>query len=501
MSNLLSLKYFLPEIFITVAILYLLVSSLFKFRLKDLAIYIIGIIAVIASGAIQYSIISLPAASIFRDMIVFDNLSLFFRFLFLIVALIAIFLSMSSEDTFGSADSNKDSGEYLLLIFTMILGMMLMASSNNFLMLYLAIEMVSLPSYILTGFLIDNKKGSEASLKYVIYGGVASGIMVFGMSLLYGFCGTLSFAGVNLFLTANNINNLYFFVCMILILAGIGFKIAAVPFHMWCPDVYEGAPTPITALLSVGPKAAGFAVFIRIFYGVFSSQMESGYFYLTTVDWPYILAVISAITMSVGNLVALTQTNIKRLLAYSSIAHAGYMLMGISVISKAGIDAVLFYLAIYMIMNLGAFLVVIMIANKFGAEDLSAYKGLAWKTPYLAFAAVVFAIFLFSLTGIPPFAGFIGKVYLFAAVIAKGSSYYWLALIGVLNSVISLYYYARVVKTMFLDKPEEGTLVPSYKIMSLSSVVVLVLAVSILVFGLYWEPIITMAVKGANFLG
>src|SRR4029450_3707922 len=243
------------------------------------------------------------------------------------------------------------------------------------------------------------------------------------------------------------------FISIVLVLAGFGYKISAVPFHMWAPDVYTGAPIPVTAFLSVASKAAGFALLLRFFYPALSTLGEAGRWeVLGGVDWPQLVLILCAVTMTLGNLAALQQSNIKRLLAYSSIAHAGYMLMGLVVLSDEGLRAVLFYLVTYYLMNLGAFLTVMLVANATGQEDIEGFRGLAWRGG--AVPAVAMAIFLFSLAGIPPLAGFIGKFYLFAAVIKE--QFYLLALIAGINSVLSLYYYARIVRAMFLDFPSGG---------------------------------------------
>jgi NADH-quinone oxidoreductase subunit N len=263
---------------------------------------------------------------------------------------------------------------------------------------------------------------------------------------------------------------------------------------MWSPDVYEGAPIPVTAFLSVGPKAAGFAVLVRFFYTVFASPdgAEGSWTLSSPVDWTLLFAVLSAATMTVGNLVAVNQKNVKRLLAYSSIAHAGYMLMGFVMLTPAGIQAILFYLVVYLFMNLGAFYVVILVANGTRSEDISDYAGLGSRAP---FAAVSLAIFLFALTGIPPFSGFIGKVYLFAEVINRGV--YWLAVVAALNSVVSLYYYARIVKVMFLEEPAQRAelAVPVFP-----RALLCLLAVPTLLLGVYWEPVIRVASNSVKLL-
>jgi len=279
-----------------------------------------------------------------------------------------------------------------------------------------------------------------------------------------------------------------------MVTVGFGYKIAAVPFHMWSPDVYEGAPTPVTAFLSVGPKAAGFAVLVRFFYTVFASpDGADGMWKLSSsVDWPFLFAVLSAVTMTVGNLVAINQRNVKRLLAYSSIAHAGYMLMGFVLLTTVGLKAILFYLVVYLFMNLGAFYVVVLVANGSRSEDISYFSGLGSRAP---FAAVSLAIFLFALTGIPPFSGFIGKVYLFAEVINRGV--YWLALVAALNSVISLYYYARIVKVMFLEDPTQAGDLP---LALVPRVMLAILVVPTLLLGIYWEPVIRVTEASVRIL-
>jgi NADH-quinone oxidoreductase subunit N len=393
-----------------------------------------------------------------------------------------IIFSMRSSEV-----AERGSGEYSALLLAICLGMMLMAASSDLLMVYLSIEIVSIVGYILAGFRRGNRKSAEAALKYIIYGGVASGIMLYGMSLLYGVCGATSLFEIRDALLRGTTANFTLLLAVVLVFAGIGYKIASVPFHMWCPDVYEGAPTPVTALLSVGPKAAGFAVLIRFFFILFIEPTSWGQEALTeigNVPWPLVLAVLSMITMTVGNLSALPQTNMKRFLAYSSIAHAGYILMGTAAVSQQGLQATLFYLVVYLFMNLGAFLVVIAIQSSLGVEDISGYRGLAYRAPFLA---VTMAIFLFSLTGIPPFAGFIGKLYLFAALLSKGGTLmYLLAIVGIVNSVISLYYYTQVVRAMFLDRPAEAAPV---RAPDLYRWTIAVLVIPVIVFGVYWAPL------------
>src|SRR5581483_6182276 len=328
-----------------------------------------------------------------------------------------------------------------------------------------------------------------------IYGGVASGTMVYGMSWIYGLTGSLDFAAINRALTTQgHLPVLAVFIALVLILAGLGYKVASVPFHMWAPDVYTGAPIPITTFLAVGSKAAGFALLTRFFFPAISRLGAGGSWQaLSGVEWPELLLVVCVLTMTLGNLAALHQTNMKRLLAYSSIAQAGYALMGVVILSDDGIRAMLFYLFAYYVMDAGAFLVVMIIANATGREDIEAYRGLAWRGG--AVPAIALAIFLLSLTGIPATVGFIGKFYIFAAVIR--SQFYVLAVIGILNSVVSLYYYMVPVRMMFLEMPR-GDETPvaiepwNYSMMG-------VLACATIVLGLYWTPIIAFADRSMHF--
>jgi len=363
-------------------------------------------------------------------------------------------------------------------------------------MAYLALEFVSQTSYILSGFLKHNRRSSEAALKYLIYGGVASGAMVYGMSLVFGLTGSLDYSLIGERLAAGETNGPVIFVATVLMLAGFGYKIAMVPFHMWAPDVYEGAPLPVTAFLAVGSKAAGVAMLVRFFYpGISSFAGDGSWTALAGVDWPSLMVTVAMVTMTLGNLAALRQTNVKRLLAYSSIAHAGYMLMGFVVLSDDGLRAILFYVVVYYLMNLGAFAVLMMVLNQSGREDMEGFRGLAWRGGALPAAAM--AAFLFSLAGIPPFAGFIGKFYLFAAVIDQRM--WTLAVVAGLNSVVALYYYARIVRTMYLDFPVEGD--PVMAIDGHSSFLVGVLMLATLVFGVYWAPVIDFAERSLLFVG
>jgi NADH-quinone oxidoreductase subunit N len=333
-------------------------------------------------------------------------------------------------------------------------------------------------------------RSTEASLKYVIYGAVSSGIMLYGLSLLYGLTGATTFAGIREGILAGGVQPFPLLVVIVLVLAGLGYKIAMVPFHFWCPDVYEGAPTPVAALFSVGPKAAGFALMIRFFYTTLLAGPDAGASaaLLEKVDWPLLIALLSVATMTYGNIVALRQNNIKRLLAYSSIAHVGYLLMGFLLLTPAGLQAILFYLLVYALMNLGAFLFVVAINNRLQSEELQDYAGLGFRAPW---AAAMMTLFLFSLTGLPPTAGFVGKFYLFAEVIHR--EFYWLAIVGVLNSVVSLFYYMKICRAMYFTKSDAAAGEFKLSLAPLHMIVLAALAAPTLALGLYWPFFKSMA--------
>jgi NADH-quinone oxidoreductase subunit N len=487
LGNVASLAHFIPEIVLSAGIVILILLDLVTDNRAAA-----GIVAILATvlALLLVSAGSGADAALFNGMIVFDSFAFYFRLLILLATIVAIWMSIGSEEV-----KRCEQGEYYAVLLAGSLGMLLMAEADNLLMAYLSLELVSLTSYILTGFLKHNRRSQEAALKYLIYGGVASGTMIYGMSWIFGIAGGLDFGTINGALTASGTGaSLGVFIALVLILTGMGYKVASVPFHMWAPDVYTGAPIPITTFLAVGSKAAGFALLTRFFYPAISHLGANGNWQtLAGVDWPQLLLVICMVTMTLGNLAALQQTNMKRLLAYSSIAQAGYALMGFVVLSNDGIRAMMFYLIAYYLMDAGAFLVVMIVANATGSEEIDAYRGLAWRGGLVP--AVALAIFLFSLTGIPLTVGFIGKFYLFAAVIRQ--QFYILAVVGILNSVVSLYYYLRPIRTMFLDEPigDEGP-VPrepwNYGLMG-------VLAVATIVFGLYWAPLIAFADRSLKF--
>ncbi len=493
-NNISSISYFVPELILTSVILILIIADLILKKDNSHWTSIIALIGLAIAFIAVFAQYKMGSRSIFNNMLVVDPFSLFFKILFLASTVMVIFLSIGSIELSG-----RPVGEYFTLIVATTLGMFLMASATNLLTIFISIEMVSVTSFILATYLKTRRRSSEAGLKYAIYGAFSSGLMLYGISLIYGLTGTLNIYEISEVLNASNPDKLTLFISALLIFAGFGYKIAAVPFHFWAPDVYEGAPTPITAFLSIGPKAAGFALLIRFFNVALVSSGTNGdssaWLSIRGLDWPQLLAVISAATMTLGNLIAIVQNNIKRLLAYSSIAHAGYALMGVVLLSEQGVSATMYYLVVYYIMNIGAFLVVIVNQELIGSEDINDYKGLGWRAPI---PAIAMGVFLFSLTGLPPTAGFIGKFYLFAALIKGGTNYYWLAVVGILNSVIALYYYARILKAMFLDKADDiassGLTVSPFYITLL-----VVLVIPTILLGVYWAPLADFASYSVEF--
>lgn len=381
-------------------------------------------------------IFSMPTGQqMFGGVIRDDMASFIFRAIFIFAGAMTSLLSMDVEGL-------GRKGEYYAVLIGAVIGLNFMASASDLIMLYLAIETASIGLYILAGFLRDDEKSTESGMKYFLFGAMTSTIMLYGFSLLFGYTGETNLYKIGA--AIHNVPPMAAIVITILITVGVGFKVALVPFHFWTPDVYEGAPTPVTAFLSVASKSAGFAVLIRLFM-IALDQNVTG--------WYPMLAAMAALTMTVGNFLALPQRNIKRLLAYSSIAHAGYAMLGIVALSAdhSGLAATMFYLVAYVFTNLAAFGVVILFARSAGSDEIADYAGLSRRSPYLALAMLI--AFL-SLGGMPPLAGFIGKFFVFAAAVKSDNI--WLAFVGVVNSIIGLYYYLIVLKVVYVKPAPEG---------------------------------------------
>ncbi|MDI6733519.1 MAG: NADH-quinone oxidoreductase subunit N [Planctomycetota bacterium] len=492
MNNLDSIKFFLPEIVLTGGVLVIILFELIT-SYKKLLPYLSLWILVVAFFCTANLLVKNVDASIFENLIRINGFTTFFKLLFTLASFITILFSLSRRQPHHNI-------EYYSLLLIVTLGLYLLASANDLLIIYLGLETVSISSYLLTSSQKGIRRSAEAGLKYLIFGAIASGIMLYGMSLLYGLYGTTSLE--TLFaLIQRDYYQPVLLASLFMVFIGLGYKIAVVPVHMWCPDVYEGAPTEITGFLSVAPKAAGFAIIIRFFYKLLQPLTITP---LTVSDlflnnWQWLFAVISVVTMTLGNLAALHQTNLKRLLAYSSIAHAGYILMGLVVMQESGIQAMVLYLPIYLFMNMGAFFVIYIIENITGSVDIDKYEGLGWRLPFIG---VVMSIFLFSLIGLPPLGGFIAKLYIFASVIE--AKWYLLALVGLLNGVVSLYYYARIIRAMFLKIPTEELKNGGTKELPVSSsfspsvlslfdtILLMLLVIPVLILGVYFTPLVNL---------
>jgi NADH-quinone oxidoreductase subunit N len=489
------LKLFYPETALVAALLVAIIADLI-FRRSSIVVAGVAMAGFIVAFFLTLSQTEMHA-SIFSNMIAVDRFAFFFKLIITFSAMLIVLFSLNSSEL---NSAGRRLGEYYSLLIALTLGMILMAGASNLLMMYLAVELSSITSYILSGYTREAQDSSEASLKYVIYGAVSSGLMLYGISMIYGLTGSLDIYTINSVLAKGEFNRLALLIAGILTVAGFGYKISAVPFHFWTPDVYEGAPITITAFLSVASKAGGFAMMMRFFKVTFLDSSvvnlpEGTWASLQGFDWVTVIAILSVLTMTLGNLVAIWQNNLKRLLAYSSIAHAGYMLMGVVVLSNEGFAAILLYFIVYLFMNLGAFYIVMLIANKLESEDIEDYKGLGPKAPLIT---VSLAIFLVSLTGLPPTAGFIGKLYLFAALLNSG--WVWLAVVGAINSVISLYYYVRILRNMYLVAPTRET-APTLEFSMLQKAIVLALVVPTLVFGLYFSPLVQLAQASVRIFG
>lgn len=414
---------------------------------------------------------------VFGGMIRYDMLGYVFKMIFIFGAMITSLFMMDTEKL-----GNRGESYILLLIAT--IGMSLMASASDLIMLYLAIETTSIPMYILAGFLRDDKKSTEAGLKYLLFGAMASTVLLYGFSLIFGFTGTTALTAISGFSLPLALG------VIVLILVGISFKISLAPFHFWAPDVYEGAPTPITGFLSTASKAAGFAVLMRLFIGLFPPTSEFA------PSWTLIMAILATLTMTLGNVVALTQSNIKRMLAYSSIAHAGYALVGVVSLSELGIGSVTFYLIAYVLTNLAAFGIVAAFSRIAGSDEISAYAGMSRRNSGLALVALV--AFL-SLTGMPPFGGFVAKFFVFAAAVK--ADMIWLAIVGILNSIVGLYYYMTVLKVIYLHRMEgENEEEHPIPLSRPTAIALVVLSAGILLVGVIFGPWFNIASSAAKGL-
>jgi NADH-quinone oxidoreductase subunit N len=486
--------YFIPEIYLSALFMVLIALDLVLRGRKNTILASATIVGLLGSLFFIYQQHSLPDAEVFFGMYALDRFGIFFKYFFVLTGILAVVVTMEDEHL-NAQESGI--GEYYALVVAMVIGMILMASSTDLLMMFLAMELVGLAAYVLTGYLKREPRSSEAALKYLVYGAVSTGMLLYGFSLIYGMTAQTNISKISMELAQHGYDPLVMILASLLVMAGLGYKMGAVPFHFWSPDVYEGAPTPVTAYLSTGSKAAGFAMLMRIFF-VAVPYPADGIEDMLGIDWLTIMMFIAGASMIYGNVVAIWQKNVKRLLAYSSIAHAGYLLLGIITMDQIGTQAVLVYLFGYLLMNIGAFYVIVTISNKTGSENVEDYKGLGRKMP-LAGAALT--VFLISLVGLPPTFGFIGKLMIFSALVNKGGSLFmWLALIGILTSVISLYYYMFIPLNMFLRDSEQNSH-KEVKVGTITNVVTVILMIAVLYLGLFFQPVAEYARYSASLFG
>ena len=473
----------LPEIFLFLWAILIFVLDFFWKRGKQN----LGYLALIGVAITMFLSLTSQNGELFGGMFLADSFSSFFNFIFLLCGFLTIF---SSIDFIRKLSSHQ--GEYFALLLLSMVGMMFLASAGELITLYVALELTTISLYVLAAYLKNDSfaplttrsKSSEAGLKYLILGGVSSGLLLYGISLIFGLTGTTFLKGIKMtlittFLTYQKIGPALI-LSLIFFIAGFGFKLALVPFHMWVPDVYEGAPTPITAFLSVASKAAGLAAFVRVFFQSFL---------VFQVDWALLIAVLAALAMIIGNVIALVQTNIKRMLAYSSIAQIGYILLGVVAATSRGVASVSFYLFVYLFANMGAFIAAITFSNTTGSDEIKDYAGLSQRSPALA---AMMAVFMLSLVGIPPLAGFTGKYYLFSAAIEQ--KYFWLVVIAILTSVISLYYYVGVIRQMYF---QTSTVEKPIAMPIALKVSLIISVIGVLLFGIYPNIFLNFATQAA----
>jgi NADH-quinone oxidoreductase subunit N len=491
LDNLQSLGFFIPELILIAGIVLVVLADISLKKMRDMLNPALTLAALALAAWFTWQTGG-GESGLFQGMLANDPFAQYFKFFLILASALITLSSLHSEEL---AASHR--GEFYVMLLVVTLGMILLANSTHLVMLYLALELVSITCYLMVGYLKNDRQSNEAALKYLLFGAVASGAMLYGFSFIYGLTGSLNIYAIRDAFISPSFQAPGAFtlvVIMVLTLAGFGFKTAAVPFHFWCPDVYTGAPTPVTAFLSVAPKAAGFAIIIRFFFSALTQGSSGQWHQMQGLNWPSILIVISVLTMTLGNVAALTQNNLKRLLAYSSIAHAGYILMGTVVLTSLGLKSVLIYLFVYLFMNLGAFLIVTIVYNSLQSFDIEDYRGLIHQSPYLA---VAMAIFMLSLTGIPPFAGFLGKLFVFGAVIDKGI--YWFAVVGTLNAAVGAYYYMRVIKTMFLEEGAASAL--PIKVSWLNQGLLLFLLIPNIVLVVFWDMINRWTAESTRLFG
>ena len=420
---------------------------------------------------------------IFHNAVTIDPFSTLVKIIMTVGTMGAVFLSHSSKDIYTNLKS-----EFSIMAVGVLIGGMLLASANNMLTLYLGIEILSILSYVLSSFKRDDSTSTEAGMKYALYGGLSAGVALYGISHLYGMLGSIQFiemidklpalAGTNLAIVL--VSFLLFFV-------GIGYKISVFPFHMWTPDVYQGSPIPVTSFFAIVPKMAGLAALVRVSFVFFSQESA------LTVTWIGLMLVIAAMTMTVGNVTAIGQSSVKRLLAFSSIGHVGMMILGVVVMNQAGVQAILFYGIVYLFMTLIAFYITSHLSDMYGTDSYDVFRGLIYKHPMMA---IIMAAVLFSLAGMPPFSGFVAKFNIFSVIIEQ--KHYGIALVAAINSVIALYYYMKLAKTMIFGQVEGTEKVIGFT--PLNQAIIIAMFIPVLFLGIFWESAMALSGNASIFI-
>ncbi len=466
-----------PETILTVTALSVLTLEMARVS-RPWIILSVAVLGLLLSAAAAF-ITSGNNQILFGGMLKLNQISLFFDMLYISIGLITLIFSQGYLEKRGS----KSRGEYPALILFAVIGMMLMTRANDLVIVFLGLELLSISLYVLVGFLRHDNLSNESGLKYLLLGAFATGFFLFGAAFTYGATGTTNYDGIVLAIANDNIlSKIYLVLGIGLLLIGFAFKVALVPFHMWSPDVYQGAPTTVTGFLCTAPKAAGFGALLILFNNPLADMHY---------QWQDIFWLLAVLTMTVGNVTALVQSNVKRMLAFSSISHAGFLVMGILVLNVSSISAVLFYLVTYSVINLGSFAIVSAVEREENGLKFKDYRGLGLRYPWLAAAMTIFMI---SLAGFPPTAGFVAKYGLFSAAIAEG--YIWLVVIAVLNTLISVYYYLRLVINMYM-KEEENALISSFNIIVIG--LIWIMAAMMIILGITPGFLLEITAEAANF--
>ncbi|AUN96541.1 NADH-quinone oxidoreductase subunit N [Bacteriovorax stolpii] len=485
LNYLASIGRYVPEVILVLLMVGLIIlETTYKEDEKNRRyIFITSMIGLVATFAALLANLGGKAEAIFSNAVVIDDFSTLLKMVMVLGTIAAIYLSRFSRDIYETLKT-----EFAIMAVGILIGGFLLASANNMLTLYIGIETLSILSYVMASFKKNDERSSEAGLKYALYGGVSAGIMLFGLSHIFGVLGTIQFAGVaKMIPTLTTAQLAIIMPSFVLFFAGIGYKIASVPFHMWSPDVYEGSPTPVTTFFAIVPKLAGIAVLIRISATFFTVDST------LKIGWVGLMLVISALTMTVGNVTAIGQKSVKRMLAYSSISHAGVMLAGLVVINDVGVRSVVFYGITYLFMTLVAFYITSIVQDKYGNDNFDRFSGLAFRYPFMA---VMMAVTMFSLTGLPPLAGFVAKYNILASLVATKN--YTLAIILGLNSVVSAYYYLKIVRLMTLKPQESDEEIEGFGF--LNQMIIVSMTLPIFTLGIFWESIMSLAGNAKLFI-